>query len=328
LEKLVDVAKIQSTEASNKLEGIVTTKSRIKQLVQQKTTPRNRDEREIAGYRDVLNTIHENHDYIPLTPNYILQLHRDLMQYTGERMGGSFKSTPNQIAEKHADGTETVSFQPVAPYETPDYMRNICDAYRKAREGREIDPLILIPSFLVDFLCIHPFDDGNGRMSRLLTMLLLYQTGFDVGKYISIEKHIEKTKNVYYDALEEAGQGWYEGTNNAEPFIKYMLGIVLAAYREFEERVALIQDTEFIETKEDGTQVVRKAKSTAYDIVKAAIETRIGKFTKNEILQICPSVGKTSGENAIRKLVGEGIIQQFCKGRGTYYVRTDALGEK
>ena len=180
LDKLVEVAKIQSTEASNKIEGIVTTSTRIKQLYQEKTTPKNRDEQEIMGYRDVLNTIHENFEYIPLRASYILQLHRDLYQYSEKSIGGRFKNTQNYIAETHPDGTQTVRFMPLAPYETPEAVDAICESFNQVVDSCDVDPLILIPCFINDFLCIHPFNDGNGRMSRLLTTVLLYRSGYVV----------------------------------------------------------------------------------------------------------------------------------------------------
>ncbi len=207
LSRLVEIARIQSTEASNKIEGIVTTSTRMKQLFEEKTTPRNRDEDEIMGYRDVLNTIHESNEYIPIRSSYILQLHRDLLKRTGLSYGGQFKNTQNYINEIRPDGTMVTRFTPVEPYDTPEAVERICSSYETAIKGEKIDALILIPVFICDFLCIHPFNDGNGRMSRLLTLLLLYKSGYSVGKYISIEKQIEKTKDQYYDALKEADQG-------------------------------------------------------------------------------------------------------------------------
>lgn len=317
LDRLVEIAKVQSTESSNRIEGIVTTASRIQALVQEKTTPKNRDEFEIAGYRDVLNTIHENHDYIPIRGNYILQLHRDLMQYTGSNLGGTYKITQNYLQESRADGTTFIRFTPVPPYETEPCINAICESYQKVIEQQVIDPLLIIPVFITDFLCIHPFNDGNGRMSRLLTLLLLYQSGYLVGRYISIEKHIEKTKGAYYDALEQASQGWHEGQGNPEPFIKYMLGVILACYREFEARVDALSKPD-----EDGKVLV---KSSATDIVRAAVKSRIGKFTKTEILNICPTISKSSVEAGLRELIANDEICRFGSGRSTYYVRSDAL---
>lgn len=305
-DKLVEVAKIQSTEASNKIEGIVTTSTRIKQLYQEKTTPKNRDEQEIMGYRDVLNTIHENFEFIPLRSSYILQLHRDLYQYSEKSIGGRFKNTQNYIAETYEDGTQAVRFLPLAPYETPEAIDTICESFNQVSDSCAIDPLILIPCFINDFLCIHPFNDGNGRMSRLLTTLLLYRCGYVVGRYISIESKIEKTKSKYYDALGQSSVGWHEAENDPTPFIKYMLGIILAAYRELESRIDLIDE-----------------QLPAVELVRKAILEKIGKFTKSEIMELVPSIGKTSVENSLKKLVEEGVIIRHGVGKATYYIRND-----
>ena len=239
LKKLLEIARVQSTEASNKIEGIVTTSTRLKQLCEEKVLPRNRDEEEISGYRDALNTIHENFEYIPITPNYILQLHGMLYRYSGREIGARFKNVQNYITETRADGNAWTRFTPLAPYETPEAVAEICANYSKAIDDGVVDPLILIPIFIDDFLCIHPFNDGNGRMSRLLTTLLLYQSGFVVGRYISLEAKIEKTKDVYYDVLQSASVGWHEEMNDPTPLIKYLLGTIISAYRDFEDRVNL-----------------------------------------------------------------------------------------
>ena len=204
LRSLLDAAKIQSTEASNRIEGIITTDVRLKQLVREKTMPRTRSEKEIAGYRDVLSTIHESYAYIPPRPSLILQLHRDLYKYSGMSIGGSYKSSDNVIAEDRADGTRTIRFQPVAAWETPEAMQQLCEELTAALGDPELDPLVVIPMFVLDFLCIHPFNDGNGRMSRLLTLLLLYRAGYTVGKYISLEKLIADSKETYYEALQSS----------------------------------------------------------------------------------------------------------------------------
>lgn len=309
LERLVEVARIQSTEASNKIEGIVTTSARIKQLMSKKTSPRNRDEKEIMGYRDVLNTIHESHEFIHLRPSYILQLHRDLLKRTGLSYGGTFKNVQNYIKETLPDGTEITRFTPVAPYETPAAVEAICDSYARTQALETIDPLILIPAFICDFLCIHPFNDGNGRMSRLLTLLLLYQNGFEVGKYISVEKEIEKTKDIYYDVLEGADFGWHEEKNDYTPFIRYMLQVILSCYVDFEERVGMMQSS--------------GAKSTAYDVIKAYADSKIGKFTSADIIANCPSVGRSSALAALKKLTDEGYLTKLKTGRNIAYVRSD-----
>ena len=310
LDRLVAIAKIQSTVASNKIEGIVTTDARVKQLFEERTTPRNRDENEIMGYRDVLNTIHESFEYIPVRPSYILQLHRDLMRRANLSFGGSFKNVQNYINETRPDGSVITRFTPVAPYETPEAVERLCKAYELAVANEKIDSLLLIPAFVCNFLCIHPFNDGNGRMSRLLTLLLLYRNGYVVGKYISIEKQIEQTKDRYYDTLEEADAGWHEETNDPTPFIRYMLQVILACYTEFEDRVGLLSE-------------VTKG-STAYDVVRKYVETKIGKFTGNDVVVHCPSVGRSSALAALKKLTAEGVIIRQGSGKSTYYVRADS----
>jgi len=304
LDKLVEVAKIQSTEASNKIEGIVTTSTRVKQLYLEKTVPRNRDEEEIMGYRDVLNTIHESYEYIPLRSSYILQLHRDLYKYSEKSIGGRFKNTQNFIAETQPDGNQTVRFIPLAPYETPEAIDAICESFNQAIDSCIVDPLVLIPIFINDFLCIHPFNDGNGRMSRLLTTLLLYRCGYVVGRYISIESKIEKTKATYYDVLEQSGLQWHEANNAPAPFIKYLLSIVLSAYRDFESRVDVFSE-----------------KLSAYELVRNAIDSKIGKFTKSDIMELVPSLSKSSVENVLKKLTQENVIKRHGKGKSTFYTR-------
>lgn len=306
LDKLIDIAKVQSTEASNKIEGIVTTSTRILQLCSEKTTPKNRDEEEILGYRDVLNTIHEEYEYIPIRTSYILQLHRDLYRYSNKNIGGRFKNTQNIVAQTNADGTQEVLFTPLAPYETPNAVDAICENFNRAIDACTIDPLILIPVFINDFLCIHPFSDGNGRLSRLLTALLLYRCGYVVGRYISLEAKIEKTKTEYYNALLSSDKGWHEGINDNTIFIKYILGIILSAYRDFEERVSLVDK-----------------KLPAIEQVRNAVSTKIGKFTKSEIAEIVPALSKASVENSLKKLKEEGIIEKYGAGRSTFYVRKE-----
>ncbi|HBE98675.1 MAG TPA: cell filamentation protein Fic [Firmicutes bacterium] len=304
LEKLVDIAKIQSTEASNKIEGIITTAARMKQLCEQKTTPRNRDEEEISGYRDVLSLIHESYEYIPIRPSYILQMHQMLYRYSQKGIGGYFKNTRNYIVETKENGEQIVRFTPLDPFETPIAIEAICESFNREMDFCEIDPLILIPAFIIDFLCIHPFNDGNGRMSRLLTTLLLYRAGYVVGKYVSLESKIEKTKTSYYEALEESDRNWNSETNDITPFIKYMLGIVLGAYRDLEDRLALVE-----------------GKSSALELVRNAVSNTIGKFTKSNIMELVPSIGKTSIENSLKTLIEEGVIGREGKGKATFYFR-------
>ena len=307
LNRLVEIAKIQSTESSNQIEGIITTNSRLKQLVENKTTPRNRDEQEILGYRNALNIIHESYEAIPVRSSYILQLHGELLKHTAFSYGGKYKTTPNEIDMVLENGEKIVLFKPLEPYETPSAVEHLCEEYNKAFGEGIVDPLILIPNFILDFLCIHPFNDGNGRMSRLLTLLLLYRAGYIVGQYISIEKAIADTKETYYEVLQQADQGWHSGENDPKPFIKYMLGIILSCYREFESRVSLAAKT--------------GKKSSAYDIVKSFTENTLGKFSKQDALLSCPSLGSSSVESALKKLVEEGAIIKTGAGRKTMYMR-------
>ena len=255
----------------------------------------------------MLNTIHESHDYIDVSPNHILQLHRDLLKHAGITYGGSFKSVQNYIKETKPDGTEVIRFMPLAPYETPEAIGLICKSYCETIALEIVDPLILIPAFICDFLCIHPFNDGNGRMSRLLTLLLLYKSGYEVGKYISIERQIEKTKDVYYDVLQEIDRGWHEEMNDPTPFIKYMLQMVLACYKEFEERVGIMDDV--------------GVKSSTYDIVKSYVDNKLGKFTAADVLANCPSVGRTSVFNALKKLTSEGYVEKHGERQKAFYVK-------
>lgn len=307
LDRLIEIAKVQSTESSNEIEGIRTTNTRLKQLCTDKTTPRNRDEEEIMGYRDVLNTIHENYEYIPIRSNYILQLHRDLYKYSEKNIGGNFKNTQNYISAIDGDGNEFVLFTPLAPYEVPEAVNKLCEGYNAAVSAQDIDALILIPIFIHDFLCIHPFNDGNGRMSRLLTTLLLYRSGYVVGKYISLESKIAKNKNLYYKALEKCQHGWHDNKEDPSSFIKYLLKIILAAYRDFEDRINVVSN-----------------KMSALDIVRKAVESKIGKFKKSDILELCPTIGKASVENSIKKLVDSGKIIKCGSGRSTFYIRSDS----
>lgn len=306
LDRLIEIAKIQSTEASNEIEGIRTTNTRLKQLVQDKTTPHNRDEQEIMGYRDVLNTIHENYEYIPVRSSYILQLHRDLYRYSEKSIGGQFKNSQNFISAVDANGRAFILFEPLPPYETPAAIDSICENYNRVSASQEIDDLILIPVFIHDFLCIHPFNDGNGRMSRLLTTLLLYRAGYVIGRYISLESKIAQNKDLYYATLEQCQTGWHENQEDPTPFIKYLLRIILAAYRDFEERIDIV----------GGRQ-------NAVAIVRRAVSGRIGKFTKSELLELCPTISRTSVEGALRQLIKEGAISRHGSGRATFYTRND-----
>lgn len=303
LTRLIEIAKIQSTEASNKIEGIYTSDERLKKLVLDKTTPRSRNEQEIAGYRDVLATIHENYEYIPLRPNMILQLHRDLYKFNGSAIGGNYKNADNVIAETDVEGNRFVRFQPVPAWETPEAVECACRAYHEAQQA-EIDPLLTIPMFILDFLCIHPFNDGNGRLSRLLTLLLLYRSGYIVGKYISIEKVIEQSKETYYEALRQSSAGWHENENDYAPFVRYLLGVTVAAHRDFSFRV----------------QVLVTSGMTKPDRIRELIKNTLGKITKAEIMENCPDISQATIQRTLIELQKSGEIIKLSGGRYTAYI--------
>ncbi len=304
LTQLLEIAKIQSTEASNRIEGIITTDERLKLIVREKTMPKTRSEKEIAGYRDVLTTIHESYDYIPPRSSMILQLHRDLYKFSGMSIGGNFKNSDNVIAEKLPDGTQRVRFQPVSAWETPETMDRLCDEFIKSVSDPEMDPLLLIPMFILDFLCIHPFNDGNGRMSRLLTLLLLYRSGYIVGKYISIEKLITDSKETYYEVLQESSYEWHEGTNDYLPFVRYMLGVIAAAYREFSSRVKLLSTGGF----------------TKAERIRELIKDHLGKITKAELMELCPDISQATVQRTLAELLANGEITKIGGGRYTSYI--------
>ncbi|KAB7788812.1 Fic family protein [Bifidobacterium cebidarum] len=313
LESMTAIARIQSTSASNRIEGISTSDKRLNALVEEKTTPRNRDEEEIAGYRDVLATIHESHDYIPLTPNVILQLHRDMFRHTPLTFGGHFKDSDNVIVERDSQGNNSVRFAPPSALITPEYIEQACAAYNNAiRDGRT-DPLLAIAMFVFDFTCIHPFNDGNGRMSRLLTLLLLYRAGYNVGKYISIEHLIERSKATYYEALAASTKGWNENTNDYGPFVNYLLGIILRACKVFDERVAAII--------ESSSALPTHGKITKEQRVVALFSQTLSPLSKAEILTQLPDISETTVERVLRSLLNSGTIVKLGAGRSTRYIK-------
>ena len=307
LTALLDIAKIQSTKASNKIEGIYTSDERLEALVMEKAEPRNRSEEEIAGYREVLATIHESYEYISVRSNNILQLHRDLYGFSKSDMGGKFKNTDNVIAESGKDGKQRVRFAPVPAFQTPEAIEQLCSQFNEAIEDGKYDPLILIPMFILDFLCIHPFNDGNGRMSRLLTLLLLYRSGYIVGKYISMEMLIEKSKETYYEALQDSSYSWHDSANDYIPFIKYYLGIMLKGYKEFQDRV----------------EHLNYRKLSKADRVKAVFDKKLGIIRKADIAAFYPDISETTIERTLKDLLENGYIEKVGKARATGYIRKE-----
>lgn len=303
LEFLREVAKIQSTESSNRIEGILTTNSRLAKLLADKVTPRNRDEQEILGYRNVLSLIHESYDAIDVTPNVILQLHRDLFRATDRSYGGKWKDVDNSIVEIDPNGNRRVRFQPLPAIAVPDAMDSLCTAYNEAISAQIVDPLLLAAIFTFDFVCIHPFNDGNGRMSRLLTLLLLYRSGYLVGRYVSVEHEIERSKDQYYEALRQSSYGWDEGTHSYLSFVQYLLGCLIGASRTFEERLS-------------GVVGQRMSKPKR---IEAMIQRSLGDVSKSDILSECPDVSPTTANRTLADLLHAGKIEKIGGGRGTKY---------
>jgi Fic family protein len=297
LENLRQVALIQSTESSNRIEGIVADDKRLRAIVEENAKPANRSEAEIAGYRDVLNTIHQSHEHIPFTERVVLQLHRDLMKYAGAD-GGKWKSAPNEISETLPDGTKRIRFTPVAPHLTGEAMRALHAQFNELEAAHEWDPLLLIPFYVLDFLCIHPFLDGNGRLARLIALLLLYQNGYEVGRYVSLERIIEQTKQSYYDTLYTSSQGWHESRHDLLPWTEYFLSTLLAAYDEFESRFGKVS----------------KGRGSKTDTVKNAIDRFVADFSLTDIEKACPLVSRDMIRRILFDLKKEGLV--VCLGRG------------
>ncbi|MBO5335778.1 MAG: Fic family protein [Lachnospiraceae bacterium] len=312
LEHLMEVACIQSTDASNRIEGIYTSDERLKLIALDKTMPKTRNEFEIAGYRDVLNTIHNSYEHIPIKPSIVLQLHRDLYKFNAGDKGGKYKANDNVIREEDSSGNQRIRFVPIAAWETPEMMKMLCNEFDEILKNEAVDPLLIIPMFILDFLCIHPFSDGNGRMSRLITLLLLCRAGYIVGKYISIEKLIEISKDSYYEALQESSLMWHEEQNNYAPFVKYMLGVIVNAYREFSARVKLL-------TTSDLSKPER---------VREIIKENLGTITKAEIMKRCPDISQITIQRALTELVASGNVTKIGGGRYTKYTWNWSKGEE
>lgn len=303
---LIEVAKIQSTGASNRIENISTSDKRLRELMTNKTDPKNRDEREIAGYRYVLDEIHESHDNIPVTPNVILQLHRDLYRFSGDSHAGKWKDSDNVIAERTAEGELVARFIPTSAAGTPAAVERICSEYSRQIDDGTYDPLLVSLVFVFDFVSIHPFNDGNGRMSRLLTLLLMYRNGYDVGKYVSIEKEIENSKESYYEALSASSTGWQNGENDYVPFVTYMLGIVTACYRELESRFSVV-------ALPAGNE----------ESIRAFFDRLVGTATKREIMDANPNMSQRTLERILAKLQDEGVVEKVGAARSTAYRRRE-----
>ncbi len=305
LKSMLEIAKIQSTGASNRIEGIYTSDKRLEEIVKAKAEPKSRSEQEISGYREVLNTIHENYDHIIIRPNIVLQLHRDLHAFRPSSTAGKWKNSDNIIEEIDTDGKKKIRLSPASAFETPGYMESLSEAFISAINKEKYDPLLLIPIYILDFLSIHPFNDGNGRMSRLLTLLLLYRSGYIVGKYVSIEMIIEKTKESYYESLHESSVGWHENQSSYAPFVRYYLGVILNAYKEFQARIEHLQHRNLSKP----------------DRIRDFFKKRLDKLSKQDISTLCPDISISTIENTLRDLTRKGFIIKSGTGRSTAYFR-------
>jgi len=304
LESLRTAAIVESSESSNRIEGVTAPAERIQALVLKGSTPQNRSEQEIAGYRYALDMIHESHRNMPLTSNVILQLHGAIFRYLpGE--GGRWKSADNEIIEKSADGKVLrIRFKPTPAVSTPQAIEDLAAGFRQAVDSGGVEPLVAAALAVLDFLCIHPFRDGNGRMARLLTLLLLYRFDYRVGRYISLERIIEESRETYYEALEKSSHGWHEGKHDPMPWIGYLWGVLVRAYTEFEERVA----------------VLVKGRGSKTEVVRAAVARRVGPFSISDIEKDCPGISRDMVRVVLRKLKDEGAIRAQGKGRGAKWV--------
>lgn len=303
LDRLVEIAKIQSTTSSNRIEGIYTTDQRLNDIMENKTQPRDRSEKEISGYRDVLELIHSSYDYIPITSNTILELHKRLFAYTDSTWGGQFKDSNNKIITKYTDGRQEVRFNPPSAIITPQLVDELCDAYNQALHDGEISPLLLSGAFIFDFVSIHPFNDGNGRMSRLLMLLTMYKSGFDVGKYVSIEKSIEDTKQDYYRVLKESSENWMDNKNDYLPFLDYFLSVILKDYRDFNERLSIVNQVDLPVDK----------------LILKTIRQALQPLSIKELTTLIPLYSEITIRRALKQLRENNKVKKYGQARATKY---------
>ena len=303
--ELEKIAKIQSVKNSNEIEGIITSDERINEIVNQSSKPLNHNEAEIAGYRDALNKIHLEYNELDFTEETILKLHEIMMNYTAYEYAGKYKVNNNYIIEEDNEGNRKVRFTPTSAKETPDAIKQLVLAYMDARNNSNINQLLLIPCVILDFLCIHPFSDGNGRMSRLLSLLLLYKNGFDAGKYISFEEQINNMKGYYYNTLKESSKGWEENKNDYVPFIENFLSTLYMCYKELDKRF----------------NIVNSNKITKSSRIEATVLNSIVPISKSEICKILPDVSPTTVEVVLGKMVKEGKITRIGTARASKYIK-------
>ena len=309
LSDLRQVAVVESTESSNRLEGVVVAAHRLKSLVLRNARPQSRSEQEAAGYRDALSLIHESGAQMPFSEGTVLQLHGMLYRYMPQP-GGHWKATNNDIIERHPDGSSRIRFRPVAAHLTPIAMADLIARYRLALDQHLADPLVLVPLAILDFLCIHPFPDGNGRMARLLTLQLLYHFNYVVGRFISLERIFEESKESYYETLEASSQGWHGAAHDIAPWLDYFWGALLRAYKEFEERVGAIE----------------RGRGAKGDRVRSEILKRQLPFSISEIEEACPGISRDTVRVILRAMKAEGVIAPTGKGRGAKWSQVKAQG--
>ena len=308
LKRLVEVAKVESTESSNRIEGIEVAHKRVEAIVVKNSQPRNRSEQEVSGYRDALDRIHTSYTGLPVSINTILLLHEFLYKYT-ENPGGGFKREDNRIVDRLKDGTIRERFRPVSAELTYDSMQKLVGNFDYLMKQSHYPPLLLIPLFILDFLCIHPFSDGNGRVARLLTLLLLYQAGYRVGKYISLERIIEQSKETYYEALEKSSKGWHEGAHDIKPWQNYFYGMLLASYQEFEQRVGII----------------RRRSGNKRDQLIQTIREYNGKFSISNLEDVCPNISRDMIRRVLRELRDKGQIRSDGVGRNAKWFKISKI---
>lgn len=297
LEALRQAAIVESTESSNRIEGVTVTPNRFKELMLHAALPRDRSEAEILGYRSILSQIHITPERFGIDEATIREFHREIYAQT-DIEGGNWKQRDNTIEERLSDGRWVTRFVPVSARETPRFVTESCKRFNKLWDQRRVSPLLSIPAFILDFLCIHPFTDGNGRVSRLLTVLLLHQSGFNVGQFISIERLIEQSKETYYEALQMSSRGWHENRHRLKPWWEYFLGVLIKAYREFEERV--------------GT--ITRARGAKTSLIEQAVERMPPRFGISDLERTCPSVSRDMIRVVLNRLREEGVL--LCKGTG------------
>ncbi len=304
--ELESIARIQSVKSSNAIEGIITTDRRITEIVQGSSAPLNHDEAEIAGYRDALNLIHTGYSHISFSERDILLLHETMMALSGDDLAGRYKQTDNVIIEVDSDGDRRVRFRPVPAAETKRAMEQLELAYLDACSNSSINQLLLIPCVILDFLCIHPFRDGNGRMSRLLSLLLLYKNGYDAGKYISFEEQINRSKDLYYDALQKSSQGWAENKNDYYPFMQNFLSMLYLCYRELDKRFTIV----------NGKRITKSER------IEATVLGSLTPMSKTEICAVHPDISPTTVEAVLGKMVKDGRIIRIGAPKSSRYIKT------